>query len=229
VSNALAAAAVAHVCQGSITQIAAALSDAVATSRWRMETTVRGDGVLVINDAYNANPESMRAALNVLAVVASARRAAGGRSFAVLGPMAELGETAADEHDALGRHAMRLDISDVIAVGDAAKPIERGAPRPVGPAGYPMSTQRSRFFGRSLRQGMSCWSKLPVRRAWSALLSPSPKIPLPPTPRWGPSREGTRAREDDPDLGRHLAALLDPLHTSCNRLLPSARVRSGDP
>jgi len=127
VSNALAAAAVAHVVGSAVTDIADALSDAVATSRWRMETTERGDGVLVINDAYNANPESMRAALKALASVARARRAAGGRSFAVLGEMAELGDTAPQEHDALGRLAVRLDISQVIAVGEAAKPIQHGA------------------------------------------------------------------------------------------------------
>jgi UDP-N-acetylmuramoyl-tripeptide--D-alanyl-D-alanine ligase len=127
VSNALAAAAVAHVIGMPVPAIAAALSEAVATSRWRMETTERADGVLVINDAYNANPESMRAALKALATVARARRASGGRSFAVLGPMAELGESAAAEHDALGRLAVRLDIAEVIAVGDAAKPIQHGA------------------------------------------------------------------------------------------------------
>jgi UDP-N-acetylmuramoyl-tripeptide--D-alanyl-D-alanine ligase len=127
VSNALAAAAVADVAGMPVSAIAAALSDAVATSRWRMETTERADGVLVINDAYNANPESMRAALKALASVARARRAAGGRSFAVLGPMAELGETAPAEHDALGRLAVRLDISQVIAVGEAARPIQHGA------------------------------------------------------------------------------------------------------
>jgi len=127
VSNALAAAAVAHLVGSPIEDIASALGAAVATSRWRMETTERADGVLVINDAYNANPESMRAALKALASVAHARRATGGRSFAVLGGMAELGDTAAAEHDALGRLAVRLDISQVIAVGEAAKPIQHGA------------------------------------------------------------------------------------------------------
>lgn len=127
VSNALAAAAVAHLAGSSIADIAMALSAAVTASRWRMETTERSDGVLVINDAYNANPESMRAALKALASVARARRAVGGRSFAVLGPMAELGDRAPEEHDALGRLAVRLDISEVIAVGEAAKPIQHGA------------------------------------------------------------------------------------------------------
>ncbi len=127
VGNALAAAAVALECGLPLTGVAAALSTAVPASRWRMETTERPDGVLVINDAYNANPESMRAALKALASVAHARRATGGRSFAVLGEMAELGPDAPAEHDQLGRLAVRLDISRVIAVGEPARPIQHGA------------------------------------------------------------------------------------------------------
>jgi UDP-N-acetylmuramoyl-tripeptide--D-alanyl-D-alanine ligase len=92
-----------------------------------MEVTERSDGVLVLNDAYNANPESMRAALKTLASVHGSRRASGARSFAVLGHMAELGDTGPAEHDELGRLAVRLDISRVIAVGDAARPIQHGA------------------------------------------------------------------------------------------------------
>ncbi|MEO6884671.1 MAG: UDP-N-acetylmuramoyl-tripeptide--D-alanyl-D-alanine ligase [Jatrophihabitantaceae bacterium] len=127
VSNALAAAAVALECGLPLEQVAAGLNDAVATSRWRMELTERADGVLVINDAYNANPDSMRAALKALASVARGHRAAGGRSFAVLGEMAELGPDTAAEHDALGRLAVRLNISRVIAVGELARPIQHGA------------------------------------------------------------------------------------------------------
>ena len=127
VGNALAAAAVASEVGRSVADIAQWLGEAVASSRWRMETTERADGVLIINDAYNANPESMRAALKALATVARSRRAAGGRSFAVLGEMAELGPGAAAEHDAIGRLAVRLDIGEVIAVGEAARPIQHGA------------------------------------------------------------------------------------------------------
>jgi UDP-N-acetylmuramoyl-tripeptide--D-alanyl-D-alanine ligase len=127
VGNALAAAAVALECGMSVRDVADALSAATPASRWRMEVTERRDGVVVVNDAYNANPESMRAALKALASVARARRAAGGRSFAVLGPMAELGPDAPAEHDAIGRLAVRLDVSRVIAVGEAARPIQHGA------------------------------------------------------------------------------------------------------
>lgn len=135
VSNALAAAAIALECGASAEQIATGLSSARARSRWRMEITERPDGVVVVNDAYNANPESMRAALKALAGMGRARRAGGpgaerarsGRTVAVLGPMAELGPTAMAEHDAIGRLAVRLDISLVLAVGEAARPIYQGA------------------------------------------------------------------------------------------------------
>ena len=127
VANALAAAAVALEAGLGLDAVAAALAAAPAASRWRMELTERADGVLVINDAYNANPESMRAALKTLASVSRARRDRGARSFAVLGPMAELGPDSGAEHDALGRLAVRLDISRVIAVGEQARPVAHGA------------------------------------------------------------------------------------------------------
>jgi UDP-N-acetylmuramoyl-tripeptide--D-alanyl-D-alanine ligase len=124
VGNALAATAVALSAGISLDVVAGALGAARPASRWRMELTERSDGVVVINDAYNANPESMRAALKTLASVARSR---GARSFAVLGPMAELGPTEQAEHDAIGRLAVRLDLSRLIAVGEAARPIQHGA------------------------------------------------------------------------------------------------------
>ncbi len=125
VGNALAAAAVAIECGMSIADAAAALTEARSRSRWRMEVTERPDGVVVINDAYNANPESMTAALDALAVIARGRRE--GRSFAVLGPMAELGPDAPDEHAAIGRRVAELGVSRLVAVGEQARPIQRGA------------------------------------------------------------------------------------------------------
>ncbi|MFN2518635.1 MAG: glutamate ligase domain-containing protein, partial [Jatrophihabitantaceae bacterium] len=127
VGNALATAAVALECGMALVDVAAALGRAVPASRWRMEVTERPDGVVVINDAYNANPESMRAALEALVSVAGPRGARGARSFAVLGPMAELGAHGPDEHEALGRLAVRMDVSRVIAVGEQARPIHHGA------------------------------------------------------------------------------------------------------
>lgn len=112
VSNALAAAAVAHELGMSAGEIAQALSEAGTLSRWRMEVTERADGVTVVNDAYNANPDSMRAALRALSAMGTGRR-----TWAVLGEMAELGDEALAEHDAIGRLAVRLNVSKLVAVG----------------------------------------------------------------------------------------------------------------
>ncbi|MFI9234720.1 UDP-N-acetylmuramoyl-tripeptide--D-alanyl-D-alanine ligase [Streptomyces cinnamoneus] len=117
VSNALAAAAVAHELGMPVSGIADALSGAGQLSRWRMEVTERTDGVTIVNDAYNANPESMRAALRALAAMGEAARARGGRTWAVLGQMAELGGESLAEHDAVGRLAVRLNVSKLVAVG----------------------------------------------------------------------------------------------------------------
>ena len=116
VSNALAAAAVATECGMEVQQVAAALGEAGSLSRWRMELTDRQDGVTVINDAYNANPDSMRAALRALAAIGG-RGPGARRTWAVLGEMRELGEESLDEHDAVGRLAVRLNIATLVAVG----------------------------------------------------------------------------------------------------------------
>jgi UDP-N-acetylmuramoyl-tripeptide--D-alanyl-D-alanine ligase len=116
VSNALCAAAVALECGAGLDQVAAALAAAGPVSRHRMQVRTRDDGVTVVNDAYNANPDSMRAGLKALAWMA----AAGGqerRSWAVLGEMAELGDDAIAEHDSIGRLAVRLDVSRLVVVG----------------------------------------------------------------------------------------------------------------
>jgi UDP-N-acetylmuramoyl-tripeptide--D-alanyl-D-alanine ligase len=116
VSNALTAAAVALECGASLQQVAAALAVASPVSRHRMQVSRRGDGVTIINDAYNANPDSMRAGLKALAWM-SRDGASNGRSWAVLGEMAELGDDAITEHDRIGRLAVRLDVSRLIVVG----------------------------------------------------------------------------------------------------------------
>ncbi|HEY5836157.1 UDP-N-acetylmuramoyl-tripeptide--D-alanyl-D-alanine ligase [Streptomyces sp.] len=117
VSNALAAAAVARELGMPVEEIATALSAAGPLSQWRMEVTERPDGVTVVNDAYNANPDSMRAALRALAAMGRSAQARGGRTWAVLGRMAELGEQSLTEHDAVGRLAVRLNVSKLVAVG----------------------------------------------------------------------------------------------------------------
>ena len=116
VSNALAAAAVATECGMDVKRLAVALGEAGSLSRWRMELTDRPDGVTVINDAYNANPDSMRAALRALAAIGG-RGPGARRTWAVLGEMRELGEDSLAEHDAVGRLAVRLDIATLVAVG----------------------------------------------------------------------------------------------------------------
>lgn len=122
VGNALAAAAVALDAGADLPLVARVLSAARPRSRWRMEVVERADGVTVINDAYNANPESVRAALKALVAMANGRR-----TWAVLGEMRELGEDTVAEHDALGRLAVRLDVNRLVVVGEAARPIHLGA------------------------------------------------------------------------------------------------------
>ncbi|WP_102142690.1 UDP-N-acetylmuramoyl-tripeptide--D-alanyl-D-alanine ligase [Mycobacterium hubeiense] len=116
VSNALCAAAVALECGASLPQVAAALAAAHPVSRHRMQVYTRADGVTIIDDAYNANPDSMAAGLKSLAWM-SRQGGEARRSWAVLGEMAELGEDAITEHDRIGRLAVRLDVSRLIVVG----------------------------------------------------------------------------------------------------------------
>ncbi len=130
VTNALAAAALAAELGMGIEAIAAGLSVATARSRWRMEVTERADGVIVVNDAYNASPEAVAAALAALGVIA-----AGGRSYAVLGRMAELGDRSREFHEQAGVVAARTGLTGIIAVGDEAAPILTGARSEPGYAG----------------------------------------------------------------------------------------------
>ncbi len=122
IDNLLAAAAVAWAVGVPGERIARALNTTGAASRWRMERTERPDGVTVINDAYNANPESMRAALRTLAELGRDRR-----TWAVLGEMLELGERSIEEHDLLGRVAVRLNISRLLAIGSGTRALYNGA------------------------------------------------------------------------------------------------------
>lgn len=129
VSNALCAAAVALHCGAGAEQVAAALAGAHPVSAHRMRVTTRADGVRVIDDAYNANPDSMRAGLQALAWMARGEPGEGKRSWAVLGEMAELGDDTIFEHDRIGRLAVRLDVSRlvVVGVGRAMSAMHRGA------------------------------------------------------------------------------------------------------
>ncbi len=122
VSNALAAAAVALAVGAELDVVAARLSTATGKSPMRMDVTTTPDGVVLIDDTYNANPSSMRAALKALIAMGH-----GHRTFAVLGEMRELGELSVREHDAIGRLAVRLNVSQVVAVGQGAKVLHLGA------------------------------------------------------------------------------------------------------
>lgn len=125
VANALAAAAVAAELGMDVRAIAAALSAATARSSKRMELRERPDGVLVVNDAFNANPDSVRAAIEALGHLAAA--VPGRRGIAVLGYMAELGDTEAESHAEAGRLAARAGCAVVVAVGTGAAPVLDGA------------------------------------------------------------------------------------------------------
>ncbi|MGZ5413846.1 MAG: UDP-N-acetylmuramoyl-tripeptide--D-alanyl-D-alanine ligase [Aeromicrobium sp.] len=120
--NAAAAAAVGVAVGMTVADIGSALQGATIQSPMRMSRTVRADGVVVINDAYNANPDSMAAALRALAAVGSK-----GRTYAVLGEMLELGEASAAAHRQIGELAADLGISCVVTVGEGASGIAEGA------------------------------------------------------------------------------------------------------
>lgn len=127
IGNALAALAAADALGVDVEAAADALESATV-SDWRMQLLRTPGGLVVLNDAYNANPGSMRAALETLAATAT-----GGRRWAVLGQMAELGPTSEEAHREVGRLAAGLGIDGLVVVGDEAGAIREGAAE----AGYP--------------------------------------------------------------------------------------------
>jgi UDP-N-acetylmuramoyl-tripeptide--D-alanyl-D-alanine ligase len=144
VANALAAAAV-GVAEGlDLAVVADALGEAAPRSRWRLELTRTPGGVTVLNDAYNANPESMRAALDTLLALAGTSA----RPIAVLGEMRELGEESPAAHADLGRLVARSGVAVLVVVGAGARAIHDAA--------------------NAERPGMSSW--VPEARAAGELL-----------------------------------------------------------
>ena len=123
VSNALAALSVAEELGVDRDEAIAALEAVPRAERWRMELLTPADGIVVINDAYNASPDSTAAALKTLAQILLP----GQRSIAVLGEMAELGEYSDEEHDRIGRLAVRLNVQKLIVVGHGARHIHNAA------------------------------------------------------------------------------------------------------
>lgn len=123
VMNALAALTVADLLHLPRKSAIAALEEMPLAERWRMQLLNRADGVTIINDAYNASPDSTKAALQTLAQLGKSGR----RTIAVLGEMAELGSESREQHDAVGRIVVRLNIDQLIVVGLGAKLIHMGA------------------------------------------------------------------------------------------------------
>ncbi|MBS2937604.1 UDP-N-acetylmuramoyl-tripeptide--D-alanyl-D-alanine ligase [Nocardioides sp. J2M5] len=121
--NAAAAAAMALAAGLDLDTVAESLCDAVPASRWRMEVGERADGLVVVNDSYNANPESMRAALDTLVGIGSR---SGRRTVAVLGEMLELGAGAHDAHRDLGAYAAAAGVDVLVTVGSATDPVAAG-------------------------------------------------------------------------------------------------------
>ncbi|MFH0410919.1 UDP-N-acetylmuramoyl-tripeptide--D-alanyl-D-alanine ligase [Corynebacterium sp. L4756] len=117
VSNSLAAAAAAIEAGLSVEAVADSLSGHKNASAHRMDVHTRADGVTIINDSYNANPDSMRAAIAALGYTTSGR--ADARAIAVLGEMGELGPDAIDAHYALGGELAKFHVNTLIVVGDS--------------------------------------------------------------------------------------------------------------
>src|SRR5690606_21740702 len=116
ITNALAAVAAAGALGVSIRDAVARLETVQIAERWRMQP-MGNDRVRIINDAYNASPDSMAAALRTLAQITGPDE----RTVAVLGAMTELGESAGEEHDRVGLLAVRLNIRRIVVVGPEAR------------------------------------------------------------------------------------------------------------
>lgn len=116
ISNALAAAAVCTALEIPIEVIASGLSTADLASKWRMQINDVED-LLIINDSYNANPESMNAALDSMLLFAQER---GGASWAFLGQMHELGTESNALHASVAAHAHKLGIDHLVSIGTRA-------------------------------------------------------------------------------------------------------------
>lgn len=129
VPNALAAAGAAYVLGLDARTVADALGRAEALSRWRMEITERPDGAVVLNDSYNANPDSMASGLATLGRIGARRRARDPRArvWALLGDMRELGSDAAAEHRRIGGLAAEAGVTDLVVLGEYAGDVVAGA------------------------------------------------------------------------------------------------------
>jgi UDP-N-acetylmuramoyl-tripeptide--D-alanyl-D-alanine ligase len=164
--NAAAAAAMALAAGLDLDTVADSLADAVPASRWRMELAERPDGLVVLNDAYNANPESMLAALETLAGIGART---GRRTVAVLGQMLELGDGAAEAHRSVGAYAARAGVDVLLAVGDDAARIAEGFAA-VGGGGVSTTTAGRDEAAEWLRHNVSAADVVLVKASRGAAL-----------------------------------------------------------
>ena len=130
VGNSLSVLAVALELGMTLEQASVAIESARPLSRWRMEVTERPDGVTLVNDAYNANPDSMSAAL-----LALERLGEGARTWAVLGTMLELGHESVALHAGVGAEVVSRGVDELVVVGSAAAPLAEGARAATAPGG----------------------------------------------------------------------------------------------
>jgi UDP-N-acetylmuramoyl-tripeptide--D-alanyl-D-alanine ligase len=151
-TNAAATAATAIAAGLSLRQVAESLRAIDRLSPWRMEVHERADGLVVLNDAYNANPDSMASALETLARMGER---GGRRTVAVLGEMRELGAGAAEEHRALGALAQRLGIDQVVVVGAGAHGIHDALVEARGEDGTTRRVETVERAGEWLRENVS--------------------------------------------------------------------------
>lgn len=167
VANAAAAAAMAAAAGVPWSDVTTALGTARSLSPWRMALHERADGLVVVNDSYNANPASMRAALDALAAIGER---GGRRTVAVLGEMLELGDESDAQHAEVGAHAAQVGIDVVLTVGHAAETIGDGARRTPGWGGETVVTAGREQAGDWLRHNVGARDVVLVKASRGAAL-----------------------------------------------------------
>ncbi|MEP6631949.1 MAG: UDP-N-acetylmuramoyl-tripeptide--D-alanyl-D-alanine ligase [Lapillicoccus sp.] len=167
VANAAAAAAMAVAAGVAWADVVTALGTARSLSPWRMALHQRADGLVVVNDSYNANPASMMAALDALAAIGTK---GGRRTVAVLGEMLELGDESDEQHAEVGAHAAGVGIDVLVTVGAAAATIAEGARRTPGWHGSEVTTAGREQAGDWLRDNVGARDAVLVKASRGAAL-----------------------------------------------------------
>jgi UDP-N-acetylmuramoyl-tripeptide--D-alanyl-D-alanine ligase len=189
-TNALAAIAIGEALEVPLGEMAR-LAPQIAFSRLRGELIELADGIVVVNDCYNANPISMRAALDHLASLP-----APGRHVAVLGEMAELGPSAPDYHREAGAHARQLGVGPLIGVGELARHYAPDAWAPDAETAVPLAEAMLQPGDALLVKGSR---SVGLELVTDELLArhPAAQDPTPPAPEPGGSESGRDATLDD--------------------------------